>query len=179
MTAWQFLGCLIAADFITGAFHFIEQTYGLPTWPLLGQSVIVPNIDHHKHPARICEGNLWTRNWQMWALALGACSLARVTGCLSWTFCMTALLASCGNETHSWAHGNAPRLGRLLQEAGILLTPANHRKHHKPPYDRNFCTITNLTNAVLDSVQFWRGMEACISVLGVPPKRLSKERDFV
>lgn len=177
--AWQIVACLLVADFLTGLFHWAEETYGLPTWPIFGPSVIGPNIEHHYHPAKICDGTLVSRNWQMWLAAAIAVGLAWCCGALTWQLALVAAAASFGNEVHSWSHGKAPRAARLLQEMGVLVTPRQHGKHHRPPFDRAFCTMTCWLNPVLDAARFWRGLESVIALAGVAPKRGSPERGGV
>lgn len=35
------------ADFVTGVFHWWEDRYGNPAWPVIGKLVVEPNILHH------------------------------------------------------------------------------------------------------------------------------------
>ena len=175
----QIVLCILVADLITGAAHWAEETYGVPTWPFFGKAVIGPNIQHHFQPAKICEGTLVSRNWQMWLAAALAMFLAAGAGCLTWQFALVATLASFGNETHSWAHGRAPRFARVLQDMGALVSPAQHAKHHKPPFDKTFCTITSWLNPLLDAIRFWPAVEWAIARFGVHPKRMTATRGFV
>lgn len=171
--------CILAADFITGLIHWVEDTYGLPSWPILGRLVIEPNIEHHLAPSKMCESPVWLRNYQsvVPALVIGVpvfCVLGKNSG----PVLLTLLLASFGNEVHSWAHSkhSNPWWIRFLQDSALILTPEHHAKHHKKPYDRHFCTLTNFTNAVLDLIRFWKVLEVCLSFVGIKPKRLSQER---
>lgn len=175
----QVLICVVIADFITGLAHWFEQTYGVPSWPLIGNSVVLPNIDHHINPSRIVSSNLFTRCWNMWLLAGLVLSSAWIVGVMSWKLTLVAVIASFGNEVHSWAHGRAPRWARVAQEMGILLSPRQHAEHHKPPYETNFCTLTCWTNPILDSLGFWRAIEWTLKFAGIKPKRMSAERSGV
>lgn len=176
-TAWQFVFCLLAADFITGVGHWFEDTYGLPTWPVLGKLLIVDNIHHHRSPREMAP-TFWSRNYQQFALATGVLVVLHFAGWLYWQAAVVVVLASFGNETHSWCHGAAHSpLVRFLQDMGITISPVQHARHHRRPYDRTFCTLTNWVNPILDRLHFWPVLEGIIAILGCPPKRLSAERD--
>ena len=42
--------CWWAADFLTGFFHWLEDTYCLEGMPLIGSFICEPNIEHHIGP---------------------------------------------------------------------------------------------------------------------------------
>jgi hypothetical protein len=180
--AWiavQIVLCILVADFLTGVAHWLEDAYGLPTWPVLGPTVIKPNIDHHSNPAAMCAGSLVSRNYQMWLLAAAAVTAAWLAGHVSWQLSLTAAFASFGNEFHAWTHGKAPRLVRVLQDMGLLVSPRQHAKHHRAPFDQAFCTITCWVNPVLDATRFWKAVEWALACCGVQPKRMTAERGYL
>lgn len=170
--------CIIIADFLTGFGHWIEDTYGLPTWPILGKHVIEPNILHHEHPGWIgTMSTLVSRNYQTVVPALiVAAAAVWYFGTLGGYVALVVLLAALGNEVHSWCHRGNNRVITFIQDIGLAQSPRQHAKHHRAPYDSYFCTLTNFTNEVLEAVNFWRGLEFVISKFGVHPKRLSPER---
>ena len=172
--------CVIAADFITGLVHWWEDAYGKPSWPIIGKHVIEPNLIHHKDPTAMTRGTFFDRNWQPLTAALIASGVARlVLGYLDWRVTLTFALAGLGNEVHCWQHlplRQVPKPARLLQEIGILQSRVQHAHHHRHPYAKNYCTLTNFTNAVLERVAFWRWLEAAIAGIGITPNRLSAER---
>ena len=45
-----FFVCLWAADFVTGMAHWLEDTYCLENYPLIGSFICEPNIEHHVDP---------------------------------------------------------------------------------------------------------------------------------
>lgn len=176
------IACVVAADFLTGLVHWWEDTYGLPTWPLIGKAVIEPNIEHHKSPSVMASmGNLVSRNLQPALLAIASCVAFHFFGVASWPVILTSILAACGNEIHCWTHRkHTSRIVRLLQDMALVITPQQHAKHHKPPYNTHFCTITNLVNPVLELLRFWSVLELLIAHLtGIKPKRMTKERGGV
>lgn len=188
LIAWQVVGCLLLADFITGFVHWVEDCYGLPSWPLIGKSVIEPNMLHHKHPTwMITMGSLFGRNIQPIAsfivisiVAWFVCRLFELS--IPWQFYATAAFASIGNEVHSWSHGGGRniRIVKFLQDAAIIITPYNHNHiHHRAPYDKGYCALTNIVNPILDGLKFWRALEWSIGLVGIKPKRMTAARDYV
>lgn len=180
-TLTTILICIIIADFITGLIHWWEDTYGLPSWPILGKAVILPNIEHHKHPGWIgTMSTVISRNYQTVVPALILVIIVTLIYGWLWPFFLTAILASLGNEVHTWNHRSKNNfLIKFLQDACIIQTPQQHAKHHKAPFDKYYCTLTNFTNAVLERINFWRGLESIIALVGIKPKRMSPERDGV
>lgn len=169
--------CILVADFLTGLIHWVEDTYGLPSWPLLGASVIEPNILHHENQLHFTMGSVLYRNYQVFAFGAAALAIVYVTGWLTWQLALTLCLASMGNEVHAWAHKRPKsRVVRLLQDMKLLICPEQHARHHRKPYDTNFCTLTNWLNPVLDALAFWRGLELLLWCAGIDPQRMSAAR---
>ena len=42
--------CVFITDFLSGFFHWLEDAYGRPNWPITGRSVTQANILHHHSP---------------------------------------------------------------------------------------------------------------------------------
>lgn len=178
MTLAIIILCVLAADFITGLVHWWEDSYADPSWPWpWGLLVAQPNIGHHRYPARFTMSDVWQRNYLTAVPAAIVASICIWYGL--WPFALTLALAGVGNEVHAWSHQGRPsRFVQMLQDAGIVQTPKQHSKHHRPPYDKYYCTLTNVVNAVLEPLRFWRGLEwAVSSVTGIQPKRGSPERE--
>lgn len=181
--ALEILLCILAADFLTGLVHWWEDTYGLPTWPVIGKLVIEPNIEHHRNPGVMASmWNFGERNLQSLLLAVAGLGIASLLDLLSWQFALVAILAGFGNEVHSWNHGG-PVGGRLfrgcvrlIQDMAIVQTPQHHAKHHRPPFNRRFCTLTNLVNPILDRILFWRWIETVLALVGICPNRMTQAR---
>jgi len=67
----------------------------------------------------------------------------------------TALGALAANQCHKWAHaepGEVPATARLLQRLRLILPPAGHARHHRPPFDRDYCTAAGWLNAPLNAL---------------------------
>ena len=173
--------CFLIADFLTGLGHWLEDTYGVKSWPWpLLEGVVIPNIEHHKNPTFIATmGTIASRNWHV-VLPLAIISLVVLYFGI-WQVAVVLFLASWGNEVHSWNHRRENNfLIDFLQDAGIIQTPQQHAKHHKKPYDKYFCTLGNMVNAVLEITRFWRGLEWILyRAFGLEVKRMTEERDWV
>lgn len=165
------LSAILLADFLTGFFHWLEDTYCVKGMGgVIGPQVCDPNLQHHEDQVAMLAGGFWHRNYTAFAVA-GVPLLASLAMGW-WWLAVVALVAGMGNEIHSWSHRKATGLPRLLQEMGIAITPQQHAKHHKKPHTECYCTVTNLLNPVLDRVLLWRGLEwAILKSTGVRPRR--------
>ena len=175
----QVIFCILAADFFSGFFHWLEDTYGVPDMPFVGSRVVVPTIHHHRAPGAMAKRSAWDINLQSVGLAALVVGALAAAGVFCWQIVLTAGLAGLSNQVHAWSHGHSKGNGvvRFLQEAGLVQTPANHAKHHAPPYDKDYCVLTNWLNPVLSRLRFWRILEAVIGWAGVTVKRGSAARD--
>lgn len=159
--AWMF------AELMSGLFHWLEDRYGNPAWPVIGPLVVQPNLEHHIRPAKLCQGSYWDRN----------CTTIIPSAILASAFywcppvCLGFIILSQANEIHSWAHQRCNPLIRFIQRTGILQSPKHHSIHHKRPFDRYYCVFTNYMNPVLRVVCFWELVEFLIwAVSGISPR---------
>lgn len=149
------------ADLLSGIFHWLEDRYGNPDWPIIGKYVVQPNLLHHTRPAALCEGGYWNRNnTTIITSAIGA-------ACFYWSPMMLIAFAilSQANEVHSWAHQKCNGVIRALQKIGVLQSPRHHSIHHRRPFDRYYCVMTNYLNPVLNLVGFWLLLESIVWVV--------------
>lgn len=158
---------VVFADLMSGIFHWWEDRYGNPEWPLIGEWIVKPNQLHHIRPALLCEGGYWSRN--------NTTIIPSITGaCLFWwcmPVCLGFILLSQSNEIHSWAHQKCNPFIRAMQRIGILQSPRHHSVHHKRPFDRYYCVMTNYLNPVLNVTRFWSIIEFAVwSVSGILPR---------
>jgi ubiquitin-conjugating enzyme E2 variant len=174
------LVCFVVADFLTGFFHWLEDTYCLEGLPLVGQIICEPNIDHHLDPnLMVRTGSFFSRNLLSWSLGVAAAAALWSVGLGSWPVYLTLLFASFGNEVHRWNHMNqSNRFAEFLKDSGLVQSRKQHSMHHKPPFTSNYCILGSFTNAVLERVRFWRRLETAIAVVtGISPKRENR-RDY-
>lgn len=163
----------LLADFTSGVFHWWEDRYGNPDWPLLGRFVVTPNIVHHIRPKEFCRGSYWYRNWTNIVPAIAIAAVAWACG--HYFVGLVFLFVSQANEIHSWAHRRPPWVVRQLQRVGIMQSPRQHALHHRRPFDRNYCVMTNFVNHPLQAIGFWAGLEAFVSLCGISARQDRQE----
>ncbi len=169
MTVLWITAAWLAADFLSGFVHWWEDRYGDPSWPLLGRFVVEPNILHHADPTAFLRDGFIGRNWTSMVPAFGiatACWLADYR----WLAAVFVLLGW-ANEVHAWAHQKCSRPVRGLQMLGVLQSQEQHARHHRQPFDRNYCVMSDCVNPILSAVGFWFGVEAAVWWLtGIAPR---------
>lgn len=162
VTAW------LVADFSSGLFHWWEDRYLTGDSWLFGKLVGGPNVEHHKHPARMCRSSYWDRNATTLVPSLIGAALAAWWG--SPGFTLGFLWLSHANEIHSWAHQRCSWPIRLLQETGLLQSTRVHGEHHKQPFDQNYCVVTDWLNPWLHMLGFWVRLERIVAIVtGIKP----------
>lgn len=162
MTAWM------AADLFTGIFHWLEDRYGDPSWPLIGPLVVEPNIRHHRDQRAFLTGNYWHRNSTTIVPTAAVCIIALMAG--QWWLALVAAFSSQANEIHGWAHQRCSRPIRGLQLLGVLSSQEGHAMHHRTPFSTDFCVLTDWTNPVLSAIGFWWLLEEAARFLGIHPR---------
>jgi sterol desaturase/sphingolipid hydroxylase (fatty acid hydroxylase superfamily) len=151
----------LAADLATAIFHWWEDRFGREDWPVIGPWIIAPNRLHHAEPLAFTAGDFLDRNRASIgaALIVGA-AMAALLGPSIW---LAALLVgvSVTNEVHRFAHqpSASPTWLRMLQQTGVVQSPKAHAAHHRPPFDRNYCVLTDWLNPLLEQVRFWPRLE--------------------
>ncbi|XP_008809125.1 fatty acid desaturase 4, chloroplastic-like [Phoenix dactylifera] len=175
-----FLGYILA-DLGTGVYHWAIDNYGSPSTPIFG-----PQIEafqgHHRWP--------WTITRREFANNLHALSRAVTFAVMPIEFfaaaddaAVHAFVGACAGcvmmsqQFHAWAHGTKSRLPPVvvaLQDAGVLVSRAEHAAHHREPYNSNYCIVSGVWNGLLDE---WKAFEAMEMVVffrfGVRPRSWS------
>lgn len=151
----------IMADFVSGVFHWWEDRYGVEDWPVIGPLVVAPNILHHSEPTAFLRGSVITRNWTTFAPALAFSSASWWLGSPWWA--LVGAFVALANEVHAWAHQKCSRPIRGLQLLGILQSQEQHAAHHRNPFDRNYCVMSDWLNPWLSKVQFWTRLESVVA----------------
>lgn len=163
------LFALLFAELASGLFHWWEDRYGNPDWPILGDYIIKPNIDHHKHPVAFTRHSWWTRNNTTLIPCLFGSALSFYGWwVLDWPILWLAigfLFLGHMNEVHSWTHVKCNPVIRFFQRYGILQSCLHHRIHHIRPYNRNYCALTNYTNPILEAIGLWTFLEWSVWLL--------------
>ncbi len=164
----QIAAGVLAADLVSGIVHWLEDAYGKEDLPIIGPSVIEPNIRHHYSPLDFTRASYVKRNGPIFVIgAIIACLFALVGWINAFTLALL-IAGSQANETHRWAHlptHAVPRYVRVMQNNGLFLSRKHHGGHHRPPFAVRYCTLTNLMNPVLDQLHVLRGVECIIRVV--------------
>lgn len=171
----MFVCCLVAADFLSGVFHWLEDTYcsdGLPV-PFIG-SICDDNIQHHITPGRMRFGSFLTRNGATMFLSAAAAFGVWLAGIATTPVILTLVLLSFANEVHSWNHGRGGRFVRLAREMGLFQSAKQHNRHHRPPFDCHYCVMTSWVNPILERIDLWRNVERFLRLFGIHPARESR-----
>ncbi|MEE9381366.1 MAG: fatty acid desaturase CarF family protein [Hyphomonadaceae bacterium] len=160
----QIIGGLLLADFISGLFHWFEDRYGNPDWPVLGHT-IRQNQQHHFTPRSFLAGTTWTRNREVFAIgALFLIGFA-LAGWLNAFSISAVVFGMFANEIHAAAHRSPKENGRIitaLQKTGLLQSHAEHAAHHRKAKDSHYCVMTNFMNPLLEQARFFPAIEALI-----------------
>lgn len=171
--AAKVLGGVYLADFISGVFHWFEDRYGNPEWPVLGHT-IRENQQHHHTPRSFLKGNLWTRNREVWAIGLAFLAGFWLLGWLNVFSVSAVLFGMFANEIHAAAHRSPKENGRIitmLQSTGLLQSHKHHAHHHRKGKDSHYCVMTNHLNPMLERVQFFQTLERVVKrFTGIVPR---------
>ena len=166
---WTVFFAFLFAEFAGGLFHWWEDRYGNPDWPIIGALIVLPNIEHHKRPGLLCQGTWWNRNNTTLVPCLFGAALALAGWYyLDWPLLWLVfgfLILGQMNEVHSWSHQRCNPVIRFFQSTGLLQSCHHHKIHHERPYNRNYCVFSNYLNPVLEHSRFWDLLERVVYLL--------------
>jgi plasmanylethanolamine desaturase len=159
------ISVVLLADFFTGVGHWFEDAYCTKDKPgLIGSEICDPNLLHHEKPTDFIKNSFVELNLVSVLAATVASIIPFLLGLYVLGFAL--ILSGIGNQVHAWSHSKPAykfkplnRLIMMLQKCCLIQTPAQHASHHKPPFDKAYCTITNVVNPPLDELNFWRRLE--------------------
>lgn len=158
----KFVATVLAADFVAGMVHWLEDAYVREDTPIIGKYVARPNIIHHHYPRYMVRHNWWQTSFDLILVSVALLIGAWFLGLLSWEVWLFAILSANANEFHKWEHRTRKENGPIisfLQGIRVLQTVKHHARHHTDPKNSHYCTITNFLNPVLDGMNFWNGLE--------------------
>lgn len=170
----------VLSDLSSGMVHWLFDTWGSTTTPVLGKTFIVPFRIHHSDPKDILVHGFFAINGHNCLVSvpvLVACLFVPLEA--AWGAPLVTLLVMlcfgvfATNQFHKWAHMESPpKYVVLLQRLGLVLGREHHEVHHKFPHTKHYCITTGWLNAPLDAIGFFRGLEWAITrVTGVPPRK--------
>lgn len=173
-----------AADLVTGLLHWSFDTWFDEDVEPLRRMVFLVR-EHHMRPARIFRYRLRDEagilSWFAFALSAplyaramrppGAITPARYATVLGALVMATEIVVAL--EFHKYGHRfRRGRVPRLLQRAGLLLSPELHLTHHSGRHDEQYCLITGVADRTLGRLGLFRGLERVITaVTGAQPRR--------
>ncbi len=164
----QVVAVWLVTDFLSGVFHWLEDAYGHPSWPIVGRHVTKPNILHHYAPRAFVTNSWWRSSRLLLAICLGITAVTVATGTFNWMVALSMVLGLNANQVHKWSHRsrreNAPVV-RWLQRLRLIQSPSHHHRHHVHGKDSHYCVLTDFLNPVLDGMHFWRGAERLVERL--------------
>lgn len=164
------------ADFGTGVYHFSVDNYGSANTPIVG-SQIEAFQGHHEEPWTITYRD-FCNNCFPTCMATMPFLVAFEVFCstpfvLLWAVVACAGIAFC-QEFHKWSHtlrSQCHPVVNWLQDHGILVHRSAHLRHHKPPFETNYCIVTGHMNPILDRSGFFtRLADVIASFTGVRPR---------
>lgn len=175
MAVWNILGQVImvwlVTDFLSGVFHWLEDAYGDPSWPIVGRHVTKPNLLHHFAPRAFVTNSWFLSSRLLLAICVAITLGTWWLGMFDWRVALAMALGVNANQVHKWSHRTRREnsaVVRLLQRLRLVQSPAHHHRHHVDGKDSHYCVLTDFLNPLLDGVRFWRGLEWLIArVTGV------------
>ena len=169
----------ICADLVSGLVHWIADTWGSESLPLIGRRFLRPFRVHHLNPDDFlrrdpidCNGDVAMLNAPILAAALLiplSTGRGQIAALATVAFSAAALPT---NQVHQWAHmPSPPALVRWLQRRGMILNRAEHARHHAEPYVINYCIATGWCNRLLTAIGFFPALErATTRITGWEPR---------
>ncbi|MFN5538506.1 MAG: fatty acid desaturase CarF family protein [Candidatus Melainabacteria bacterium] len=157
-------------------------TYGNPEWPILGEHIVIPNLNHHLNPRDFLKSTYWSRAKISYFISIVFILLFSAFKCLNWQIVFFVFFSSQANEFHAITHRTQRENGIFItsmQKIGFLQSKKQHGLHHTFPHDQNFCVITSFMNLALKRIHFWRILEKSFSFIGINPLRGSRIRKYV
>lgn len=163
----------LVADFISGFVHWLADRYGSPGTPVLGPSFITPFRNHHIDKKGITRHGFFEANGNnsivtIPFLAFVLCYIPVDSGdfidigLFSFGLFLSVWVFAT-NQFHKWAHSEeVPLYVSILQKMGIILSRAEHERHHVYPHVSNYCITSGLLNRPLDLIGFWSFLEKSI-----------------
>lgn len=177
--ALAFLVGYVMSDFVSGFVHWLFDTWGSPSTPVVGATFITPFRVHHSDPKDITRHGFIATNGHNCLASVPVLIIGLLLP-VSWSgslVVLSFLLALClgvfaTNQFHKWAHQDSVSpLIRWLQQHKVVLSPEHHDLHHQAPYLTNYCITTGWLNRPLNAIRFFRTMERCIqAVTGTEPR---------
>ena len=164
----QVIGVWLITDFLSGVFHWLEDAYGHPSWPIVGRHVTKPNILHHYAPRAFVTNSWWRSSRLLLTICLLITAITLAMGVFNWMVALAVVLGLNANQVHKWSHRSRRENGPVvqwLQRLHLIQSPSHHHRHHVHGKDSHYCVLTDFLNPILDGTHFWRGVERVVYAL--------------
>ena len=150
------------ADLATGVYHWLVDNYGDASTPVLAAQIAAFQ-GHHRHPSTITRRDPCNNLHALArAAALSAAGAPPAAHAFAGAFAACVVLSQ---QFHAWAHETRRRLPpgvEALQDAGVLVSRAQHAAHHRQPYNTNYCIVSGMWNGVLDRYRVFEALEMVV-----------------
>src|ERR1700722_2425015 len=110
----KIMATVLAADFVAGLIHWLEDAYVREDTPLIGKRVARPNIIHHHFPRHMTRNNWWQSNYDLLLVSVALIAIAWCLGWLTWEVWLFAVLSANANEFHKWEHRTRAENGPVI-----------------------------------------------------------------
>lgn len=172
---------MLLLDGLTGLVHWAFDTWGDERTRWVGPVLVHSFREHHDDPRAMVAHDWVQVNRETLGAALLALSVLSLPtihqSLLARPFAAGVAyglvgLGSIANQLHLWAHApSPPRVVGWLQEAGLILSPERHARHHTGLRTSAYCVATGWLNPLLDGLGVWRVLEVGIaSMTGARPR---------
>lgn len=159
------VGTWLFSDFFSGVVHWGADNYGSGKTPIFG-GVIAAFQGHHDLPFTITHRPFFNNVHKIALAVLALMPLALlISSAPAWrvgavVFFNAQMLSQ---ELHKCSHMTEPP-GWIawMQDHGLVLSRKEHGRHHRSPYGAHYCILTGSCNRFLDSIDFWRRLEAMV-----------------
>jgi hypothetical protein len=175
------------ADFLSGLFHWIEDTY-------LDYCIDIPIIKdiskgnemHHYFPRAILKNSYYqnirvTTILTIFVFIIIYLSKKEILFNYKYFFITLFIFSSISPLIHRLCHMRECEKNKYilyLQKFGILNSDEHHKIHHIKS-DVNYCLNTSYINIILDNIYFWRIIEFIIyTIFGLKATRKEKYNDY-
>lgn len=165
------IGGILTADFVSGVAHWALDTWGSTATPIFG--ILIRSFrEHHVDQTAITRHDFIETNGDTTLpvnpVLFAMCFVPVNESTVGFhTFLVTlSMFVVMTNQCHKWAHEMRPHpWAKAAMNLGLILTPQNHRVHHKGDHDKSYCITTGWMNPFLDRIDFWRKLERVITLV--------------
>jgi hypothetical protein len=183
----QILLGFILADFISGFFHWFEDTYldYCTDIPIFG-NIAKDNEFHHYFPRSILVISYFEniKNTIIFTtIVLILTIIFFKSFFVKYIYFILSLyfFLTISNLLHRFSHSRDCENNffiKTIQKTGLLCSHEHHSIHHQFS-DQKYCVITEYSNYILDSINFWRFLEYIIYMCtNIKPNRKLQYKDY-